>query len=355
MGAHLQLNAVSRRSFLRGVGGAASLAAFGGLIAACSSDGGAAIGGDGAARELELQLAWLPNAQSAGEWVAVDKGWYADAGIEVELANGGPEVNVMSLVGSGAVPVGISYQANTILARNQGVPVKGFAATLQRAPLTYFSLERYGVQSIADFAGKTVAVQPDGDPFLRAMLEANGLSLDDVNLERAGGSTAGLLEGQVDIIAGWNINIGQIAPLLEQDDLVTFTLYDNGLRQQSNIYVATDDTIASEQGLLAEILNVSSRGWEYAIDNPDEAIDIVKRASGVDLDPDNEIQGLEATAKLVFNQYTQQNGWGALNTEVWSEALTTFDEYDMLQAPLSVDEVITLDVLEAATDRVARG
>lgn len=332
---------LDRRSFLQGLGGAAGAAALLPLIQACGSD---------EARILQFQLSWLPNAQAAGEYVAKAKGYYSDAGIDIELMTGGPEVNSISLVASGSIPVGVSFQANTILARAQGIPVQAFAATIQRAPLHYYSLKRYGVSSIADFAGKTFALPPDGEPFLRAMLEANGMSLDDVNIERGGGA-AMLLEHQVDVIGAWNINIGAIAPVLAEDDVVAFSLYDNGLRQQSNLYVATEDTINKERNMLAGLLEASSRGWAYAAANQEEAIQILIDTSGAELNKQGEIDGLAATVGSIFDDYTKENGWGALDPLVWAEAVEKFDRYGMLENPVSSDEAINLTVLEAARDR----
>lgn len=352
MSADLYLNPITRRNLIRTMGGTAGILAFGPILAACGDSGSSDAN---EIRNLQVQLAWLPNGQSAGEFVALDKGYYSDAGVEVDLMPGGPEVNVLSLIGSGAIPVGVSYQANTILARAQGVPVKAFAATLQRAPLTYFSFRRNGVTTIADFAGKTIGIQPDGDPFLRAFLESSGLSIDDVTLERAGASVASLIEGKVDIIAAWPINIGAVAPLLDDPDTVMFPLYDNGLRQQSNLYIATDDTISREKNLLAAILEASAKGWEYATNNTAEAIDIVKRVSGAELDTENEVRALEATVDYMFTDFTATNGWGALDAEVWAEAIETFNRFEMLENAVTVDDVITLEVLDLATDRPKRG
>jgi NitT/TauT family transport system substrate-binding protein len=107
--------------------------------------------------------------------------------------------------------------------------------------------------------------------------------------------------------------------------------------------------------MLAALLDAASAGWEYAADNPAEAIEILGRVSGVEVDVENETAGLEATVGYVFNDYTAEHGWGALDTSVWSAAIEIFEDYDMLDQPVSVDEAVNLSVLEAATGRAKRG
>lgn len=349
---------LNRRDFLRHAGrvagASAAIASIGPLLTACAGSAEESLAGE-TLGDLALQLAWLPNANSAGEYVALAKGWYADAGLRVELQPGGPELNPIALVAGGTVPVAINYQTPLVLARSRGVPVRAFAAAMQKAPLTYFSFERNGVRSVEDFAGKTIGIQPDGDPFLRALLRNHGLDLEDVKLERAGTSTSALAEGQVDIIAAWIINRGQLAPILDEPDLVYFTLYDHGLRQQSNIYFAQDDTVEREATMLAELLSASSQGWDYALSNPQEAIATVVELSGAELDLAGEEEALAFSEEFVFTPFTKEHGWGALDVEVWEESIDTYDEFDMLEGPVAVDDVLTLDVLDTASDRVRRG
>ncbi|MHB1737888.1 MAG: ABC transporter substrate-binding protein [Actinomycetes bacterium] len=291
--------------------------------------------------------------QSAGELVAQAKGYYKAAGITITLDPGGPSANPISLVAGGSIPVGITYQAPVILARSQGIPIKAFAATYQKAPLAYFAFKSSGITSIADFRGKTIGIQPGGAVFLEALLKANNLQLQDVKTVNVGSGTEALANGRVDVIAAWIIDIPQLAPILQHPGLEHWLLYDHGMKQQANVYIATDATIKKEKNLLAELLNVASQGYAYAFDHPDEAAAIVvHQASG--LNTSSQAAELKAMEPLIFDSLTKTQGWGAIDTAVWADAIAMYAGLGRLKTSVTAADVVTTEILGLATERVKR-
>ena len=305
-------------------------------------------GGEGGTKKVDVQLAWLPNVQSAGEYVAQAKGFYKDQGLDVTLKPGGPNANPVQLIASGKSDIGVTYAPSLMLARNQGIPVKSFGATMQKAPLAYFSLAKENITSVKDFAGKKIGIQVGGEPLLESMLKKNGLKKSDVDIVTVGSDTTPAVTGQVDVIASWEINLEQLKPLAAAGKLNKQLLFDNGTKFQSNYYIATDKTLGGDPDELASFLKGSALGWKYAFAHPEEAVDIVMKAN----------PGLERTYQLkqlkdylpdyVEGEAVKAHGFGWMDEEMWAGAIADYKSFGLIKDGVSVKDVSTMSVLEAA-------
>ena len=92
------------------------------------------------AKDVTVQLGWLPNAAYAGEIVALEKGYFADVGLNVDILPGGPAANPIQELMGGSAEVVIGYAPQIMYSVNKGLPLKSFAASFQKAPLTFYSL-----------------------------------------------------------------------------------------------------------------------------------------------------------------------------------------------------------------------
>jgi NitT/TauT family transport system substrate-binding protein len=102
---------------------------------------------------VSMRLGWLANAQYAGDFVALDKGWFKERGIELKIDPGGPSIDPISLTANGSSTIGnVASIAAMFLARSNGLPVKAFAAALQRHPFAFITLDK-GINSPKDFVG----------------------------------------------------------------------------------------------------------------------------------------------------------------------------------------------------------
>ena len=201
----------SRRQFLsRAALGAAAVGAGAvGLEAFLAACGGAAPATAGAATAAAIQdvswrLGWLAGSQQAGEFVAIDKGYFKTAGINLTVQPGGPNLDSVSLVASGSATVGqISSSPSLILARSHGIPVKAFASALQKHPFAWFSLKKDNITSPKDWVGKKIGIQGTARPLLNAVVSKFGLAPDSFQTVVIGGDTLPLVNGQVQAASGW--------------------------------------------------------------------------------------------------------------------------------------------------------
>src|SRR5680860_703880 len=137
---------------------------------------------------VTLALDWYPNANHAGIYLARDRGYFTDAGLNVEIVVPSDPTTVLQTVGAGRDTFGISYHSEVLFARAQDVPVVSIAALVQHPLNSLMVLEDSDIETPADLAGKTVAVTglPADDAFLATILNDVGLSMEDVETVNVG-------------------------------------------------------------------------------------------------------------------------------------------------------------------------
>src|SRR3989442_1821143 len=231
-------SSLTRRDLLR-AGGALSLGVLGaGIAAACggtaaapspsASAGGAATATPKPPQPVSMRLRWLPHSQYAGAFVALDKGYYKERGIDLRIDPGGPNIDPVSLTASGSNTIGnVASIAAMFLARSNGIPVRAFATALQRHPFAFITLDQK-INSPQDFVGKRIGIQATARPLIDAVIAKYNLPRDKIQISVIGSDTVPLKTGQVDIITGWVIDAPQMAAV--GPGAKTLLLWDLGIR-----------------------------------------------------------------------------------------------------------------------------
>jgi len=226
---------MNRRGVLTGMGAMAGMATTGSFLSV-----GPAQAADG--YKIRLQLGWLASNGILGEVMADKLGYFAEEGLELEIVPGGPNIDGVASVASGANNfASISSSPSLMLARSAGLPIKCVAAGYQQHPFTYFSLKDNPIREPKDMIGKKIGTQGTAQILLRAMLAKNGISEDDVEVIVMGGDMGALMSGQVDAVTGWQTNVGALSVL--GDKRVDMMLWDAGIQLYANPYYTTDKVL----------------------------------------------------------------------------------------------------------------
>ncbi len=242
-----------------------------GLLVGCGPTGGGKT-----PQAVTLAMGYIPNVQFAPFYVAVERGYFADEGIEVQF-NYGWETDLLKLVGSNDLQFAIASGDQVLLARSQGLPVVYVLNWYRRFPVCVVSLAETGIRRPADLVGKQV-----GTPALygasyigwRALLEAAGLKETEVQLISIGYTqVAALTEKQVDAALCYAMNepvqmrkAGQAVEVIYVADYAN--LVSNGL-------ITNEKTINERPELVQGMVRATLRGLAYTLDHPDEAFQIV--------------------------------------------------------------------------------
>lgn len=340
---------ITRRHLLKIGGAAAALALTGNRLhlwgASALAQGPVSLG---------IQLGWFANIQAAGDFVAIEKGFYRDAGLDVRLQPGGPGIDPIQNVASGSIMLG-NAASNGILvnARANGLPLKAFVAALQRHPFAFFYLAESNIRTPKDFEGKTIGIQPTARPLLEAVLRKHRIRNDQVKTVFVGGDITPLIARRVDVITGWVIDrLPQFENMGVSGSVRYFRLWDLGIRMYAYVYFTTDPVLRERRDVLARFVAACAKGWLYARDHPEETADIViRRTSG--LDRSLELKAWHNQIAYLTSIATKQHGWGYMDPKVWADLIETYKTLEQIPRLVSVEEVMTNEfVVMAKTPRV---
>lgn len=237
-----------------------------------------------AADKVALQLKWVTQAQFAGYYVAADKGFYADEGLEVEIKPGGPDIAPAQVIAGGGADVVLDWMPSALASREKGLGLVNIAQPFKSSGMMLTCRKDSGITSPEDFKGKTLGVWFFGNeyPFLSWMSKL-GIPTDGsdggVTVLKQGFNVDPILNKQADCVSTMTYNeYWQIIDAgLSADDLVVFKYEDQGVATlEDGIYVLEenlkDDAFKDK---MVRFVRASMKGWKYAEENPDEAAEIV--------------------------------------------------------------------------------
>jgi NitT/TauT family transport system substrate-binding protein len=237
-----------------------------------------------AADKVTIQLKWVAQAQFAGYFVAKEKGFYKDAGLDVTIKAGGPDVAPPQVIAGGGADVVVDWMPSALASREKGVPLVNISQTYKKSGLMLTCRAETGIKKPADLKGKTVGVWYGGNeyPFLSWMSKL-GLKTDGspagVKVIKQGFNVDPLLQKQADCVSTmtyneyWQVIDGGYKP----SQLVVFKYEDEGVATlEDGLYVLEknlkDPAFVAK---MAKFVKASMKGWDYAKAHPDEAVKII--------------------------------------------------------------------------------
>ncbi|WP_432453280.1 ABC transporter substrate-binding protein [Agarivorans sp. QJM3NY_29] len=237
-----------------------------------------------AAEKLTLQLKWVTQAQFAGYYVALNKGFYKDQGIDLTIKPGGPDIAPAQVLAGGGADVIVDWMPSALATREKGLPLVNIGQIYGKSGMMLTCLKSSGINSPADFKGKTLGVWFFGNeyPFLSWMSKlgyATTGGKDGVTVLKQGFNVDPIFQGQADCVSTMTYNeYGQVLDGgLSNDELVLFKYEDEGVATlEDGLYVLEDSLKDSKKvTTYAKFLKASIEGWEWAAAHPKEAALIV--------------------------------------------------------------------------------
>lgn len=243
-----------------------------------------AAGAAHASDKVTLQLKWVTQAQFAGYYVALDKGFYKDAGLDVTIKAGGPDIAPAQVIAGGGADVVLDWMPSALASREKGLSLVNIAQPFKSSGMMLTCRKDSGIKTPQDFRGKTLGVWFYGNeyPFLSWMsslgIPTDG-SDDGVTVLKQGFNVDPILQGQADCVSTMTYNeYWQIIDAgLSADDLVVFKYEEQGVATlEDGMYVLEDNLKdAAFSDKMVRFVAASMRGWKYAENNSDEAAGIV--------------------------------------------------------------------------------
>jgi len=263
-------------------------------------------GAASAADKVTLQLKWVAQAQFAGYYVAQDKGCYDEAGLDVEIKPGGPDIAPEQVIAGGGADVIVDWMGGALAAREKGVGLVNIAQPYKKAGMQLVCPADGPVQTEDDFKGHTLGVWFYGNeyPFF-AWMNKLGLSTeggaDGVTVLKQSFDVQPLIQKQADCISVMTYN--EYWQLIDAgykaEDLIVFNYSAMGNDLLEDGLYAMEDDLADPAFAekMVKFVQASMKGWEYAIANPEEAAGIVMDNGGQDENHQTRMMG--EVAKLI--------------------------------------------------------
>ena len=319
------------------------------LLAGCG--GGRSAGAAGSAdassgelRELDVVLDWYPNALHAFLYEAIDKGYYAEEGLKVNIRFPSNTNDALSLVAAGKADIGLYYQHDVIQARaEQGVPVKSIGAVVQGPLNIILSLKEKNITSPADLVGKTVGYAGTelSEALIRSIMENVGADYSDVTMVDVGFDLMNsMTTGNVDATIGCLVN--HEVPQMEEEgfEVNWFSLDDYGVpTNYEGVFVANDDTIENDSETLKAFLRASAKGFADMKADPEEALRILLDNQNAENFPLSETVERSSISVLLPMMETEDARFLSQSDACWQENIDWMLEQGLISSAPSLDDV----------------
>ena len=285
-------------------------------------------------QNVVLQLRWYHQFQFAGYYVAKELGYYADAGLNVEIRAGAPGVSPLSEVVEGRADFGID-NSGLLKARSLGQPVRALAAIFQRSAMRFITLKDGNIDSVQDLPGRKVMLLPEfGSLALIALLDQLGLG-DAIERVNSTHRIDDLVNGTTDVFNGYVSN----EPYLLEKRGIPYQVIDPasyGIQFYSDILFTREQLTSQHPDTVRAFTRASLRGWQFALEHPREAIEIARHYA-----PEKSLDHLRFEANairdLVMPELVEI---GHMNPLRWRKIQDQLVRLGMVKTPVDIDDFI---------------
>jgi len=304
-------------------------------LSACGSSGST----NEALTKIRLPLGYIPNIQFAPLYVAVEKGYFRDAGIEIEF-DYKFETDGVALVGAGELPFAVVSGEQVLLARAQGLPVTYVAAWYQQYPVSVVAKSELGIVVPQDLKGKKIGLPGlFGANYigLRALLNAGKLSESDVTLDSIGfNQVETMAAGQQDIVVGYTAN--EPIQLRSRGIAVTELRVADYAQLAANGILASEKVITENPDLVRAFVGAFLKGLKYTNENPEEAFTLSGTyiPNFADLDADVQKQVL-----AISTEQWQADRLGYSDPQAWENMQAVLLDMGLLTEKLDLSKAFT--------------
>ncbi len=319
------------------------------LLAACGNDSGSKKDGTGEnkdtpARQVHFALDWTPNTNHTGIYVAQEKGYFSDEGLDVEIMMPG-EAGADNLVASGKADFGIGAQEALTEARAADIPIVSIAAIIQHNTSGFASLKEDGIESPKDFEGKNYGGwgAPVEQAVVKSLMDQDGGDFSKVNFINMGSSDF-FTAIQRDIDLAW-VYYGWTGIEAEQRGMELNMQYLNDYSEALDYYTpiltTNEKLIKDEPETVKAFTAAAVKGYQYAIEHPDEAADILVKAV-----PDLDADLVKKSQQWLSPKYQDDAPrFGAQKLETWKNYADWMKENDLLDGEFTPEDAFTNDFL----------
>jgi NitT/TauT family transport system substrate-binding protein len=304
---------------------------------------------------VKLQLKWVPQAQFAGYFLAQDKGYYAEEGLNVEILPGGPDIVPEQQVAGGSADIGVDWVASLLTSQEQEMPLVQIAQIYQKSGLVLVSKKDAGISAPADLKGKKVGNWMGGNEFeILALFDKYKLdSNKDLNFTKQGFTMDQFLGGEIDAASAMTYNEYQVVleSGVKAEDLNVIDMNDEGVAMLEDNLFANKEWLADNKETAAKFVRASLKGWKDAIADPEAAVDsVMKLAEEGSTTREHQLTMMNEVAKLIQPEGFDSSKMGYTDAAAFQQTADIALQFGVIKEAANVDEAYTNEIVEMAAE-----
>ncbi|MBA4790939.1 MAG: ABC transporter substrate-binding protein [Rhizobiales bacterium] len=324
----------TRRSFLRTAAAAALGLAF--TVSAQAAD------------KVKLRLDWVFGSEHAPIFLALEKGFFKDEGIDLDLLPGEGSSVTVKLVGNRDAEFGYATADQVLIGAQRGLPLVTTAVVLQQNPTAFIFKTSQNIKDVkTDLYGKTIGVQMKSNTGRQWDALKKELKLDPAKLKEVpadGALVALLASNRIDVGVGFYFN--DALKLKASGEDVSWILFEDlGMKMYSTSLLTNAELIKEKPDLVRRFTRAFMKGWSYSIANPKEALDAFIKANPSTDKAYAELK-LPEVLKLTQSADVKANGLGHSTAPAWSGLQDQLIIMEMMKEKTDVTKVFTNDFLK---------
>lgn len=291
--------------------------------------------------QVTVILDYVPNTNHTGIYAALDFGYYEEVGLDVRIIEPADGVTA-TLIAQGKGDFGISYQEDVIYALDSedALPIKAIATIIQHNTSGFASYKDKNILNPKDFEGKTYAGwgAPSEEAVIKAVMNNVGADFSTLSMVTSDGSGYGVLKDKVDIMWfywAWDGIASELAGIpvnyMELKEL------DSRLDYYTPVIITNNNLIENNPDLAKKFMEATTKGYEYAIENPVEAAKVIHKYA-----PDYDLEMLTQSQEYLATKYSEDvEIWGIMKDEIWQNYMDFMKDYDLIENEILPEDCYT--------------
>lgn len=296
-------------------------------------------------REIDVVLDWYPNALHTFLYVAMDKGYFTEEGLKVNVQFPANTNDALSLVAANQAEIGLYYLQDIIMARaNQNVPVRSIGAVVQSPLNIVLSLKEQGITSPKDLVGKTVGYAGTelSEALIKSIMNHVGADYNDVTMIDVGFDLmSSMTTKNVDATIGCLVN--HEVPQLEEEgfEVNWFMLDEYGVpAYYESVFLASDETIAKDSDMLASFMRACKKGFRDMQDHPEESLEILMKHQNEENFPLSETVERKSLETLLPLMTSADAPFLSQSETVWQNNIEWLKQEGLIDRRIQVSDVM---------------
>lgn len=296
-------------------------------------------------KRIKVIMDWYPYAESYAPFlITMDKGYFKEVGLEVELVPGAGSAVSTKLVANKETDFGIADATTTLIARTKGAPLVVLAVLNQSSPVGVFSLKEANITKPNDLIGKKISSDLKSkkhNQFL-GFLRMNNIDPNQITFipVTGGGEPQAMLSGQADACLGV---FGKASTVLKKigKDYNVMLFEDYGLHIYDRSIITHEDMLKKNPKVVKGFVRASLKGLRYALDYPEEAVDIYIRRYPEGADRETEMMMFKGISRFIESEVTKKYGLGYQTLQGWESTQDFVFKEKLIDKKIDVKEIYT--------------